>query len=128
MIHKSRNYFWNDQEITLEIDWTARSKVIDSLQITGFRDIKISFTDWLTPKWPDNISLCDLYKDVYPEFVNTNNEFDTEKFKEFFPEVELIFQPPTEPLPLPPTKTKNKLKLKPKLKLKHQYHYLNMTY
>lgn len=88
MIYKSKNYTWQGEDISFEVNWIVRTRIKDPSQVSWFRDSKITFKDWNETKGPDRLNLPMLFFDVFPEFtkmVDGEIKLRTELVEEMFP-------------------------------------------
>jgi len=109
MIYKSKNYNWQWQEISMEINWIVRTKIEDPVQASWFRDSKIIFKDWNETKGPDNLNLPKLYLDIFPEFtkmVDGRIRLRKARAEEMFPWTVFNFKLMAEDIYVPKVKEK----------------------
>ena len=88
MIYKSKHYTWDRQEISFEVNWTVRTRIVDPSQLSWYRDSKITFKDWDETKGPDKLNLPMLFFDVFPEFtkmVDGKIKLRTARLQDMFP-------------------------------------------
>jgi len=119
MIYKSKSYTWAGQDISLEVNWILRTKILDPWQISWFRDSKITFNNWDETKGPDKLNLPMLYFDVFPELtkmVDGNIKLRSERLEEMFPWTILNFKLTSDDV-YNPKEEKDMWKIDPKLLL-----------